>query len=104
MNKILIAAFAVLVTFTTAANANKNHNHNNYCVDCNQYNYNNGHHHNNNFYNDPNFWWGVGGGLLGGAVINGLTQPQYYPSCYWVNEQVYDVYGNYVFRRVQVCN
>lgn len=63
---------------------NNNHNNNNRYYRYNENNYYN--YNNDNFYNNPYFWGGVAGGLIGGAIINGIDDEPY---CEEVVTQVY---------------
>lgn len=115
MNKILIAAIAALCVIAAPADASNkpkryhggthingnhnryngghnryngghNHNNNNRYYRYNENNYYNYNNNNNNFYNNPYFWGGVAGGLIGGAIINGIDDEPY---CHEVVTRVY---------------
>lgn len=86
---------------------NRRHGNNYNCYNCY---YKKGHNNNNNnFYNDPDFWLGVGGGLLGGAIIN-QYQNQYelppppMPQCRQVMTYVWVDGLGYRPGNVMVCN
>lgn len=129
MNKILIAIVAVLVATTTADAGNKHrrsiHNHGgehhdqwhgNKHYHGDGHNYWHGGHNNywhggnnnyyygggNNFYQDPNFWGGVAGGLIGGALLNGIQNDQ--QDCREVVTQVYVDGIGYRQGTVVVCD
>ena len=128
MNKLLIAllAFSVFVTPAIAGsnqfenwkhnrhappagnqhhnNQNNNYHHRRHHGDGNNYWHGN---HNNNFYNDPNFWGGVAGGLIGGAIIGNQYNDQPVgpgPGCYTVLQPVAGPNYGVVYREVILCN
>jgi hypothetical protein len=50
---------------------------------------------------------GVATGLALGAIGAAAASPYYgayAPACYWTRQGAYDAWGNYVVRRVQVCD
>jgi hypothetical protein len=69
-------------------------------------NHNYWHGNNNNFYNDPNFWGGVAGGLIGGAIIDQYNvQPVGPgPGCFIVLQPVEGPNNGVVYREVVLCN
>lgn len=79
-------------------------NHNYWHGNNNHYYYNGG-----TFYQDPNFWGGVVGGLLGGAIVN-QYQDQYQlppppqPQCRTVMGYVWVDGAGYQPNQVVVCN
>lgn len=78
------------------------------------HNYWHGNHHNywhgnnnNNFYNDPNFWGGVAGGLIGGAIIgNQYDEQPIAPerNCFTALQPIYDPYYGNTYREIVICN
>lgn len=79
------------------------------------YRYKHRHKHNNNnnkyFYQDPNFWGGVAGGLIGGAIIrqyeyDNVQPPLFYQQpaeCFMAWTQVYIPGKGYVPYQTAVC-
>ena len=113
LTKIAIAAAALLISVSTADAGKKHrgdgHNywrggHNNYWRGGNNNNY---------FYQDPNFWGGVAGGLIGGAIINQYDngRPPYVyqeyqvqPQCQNAWIQVFIPGVGYQRQRTLICN
>jgi hypothetical protein len=88
--------------------------HNNYWRGGNN-NYWRGGNNNNYFYQDPNFWGGVAGGLIGGAIINQYNDapapypypyPEYQvqPECQLAWIRVYIPGTGYQSQQTLICN
>lgn len=90
---------------------NRHYRHRRHHGDGNNYwrgkNHNYWHGNNNDyFYNDPNFWGGVVGGLIGGAIVNEFNDRPIGPGpgCYIVLQPVEGPNYGVVYREVVLCN
>lgn len=112
-SKIALTAIALMIA-VSAAYAGEKHKHrrdgHNYWRGGHN-NYWRGGNNNNYFYQDPNFWGGVAGGLIGGAIIrqynyDNVQPPTIYQQpaeCFMAWTQVYVPGKGYVPYQTTVC-